>query len=406
MNEVVVIDGVRTPVGNFGGALKDMSAQKLGELVVKELLERTKLDPKQIDEVVAGCAGQGSDAPNIARVIALNAGVPKEAPAFTVHRNCASGIQAIVNAAQAVRLGDADTVLVVGAESMSNAPFVSREMRFGKRLRHGKFIDTLWEGLTDPVCNILMGDTAENLVKEFGLTREDQDKYAVESHKKAFRATREGKFKDETVTVMVPKKAAGKDVAPEAFAQDEGINPAINPQTLGLYPTIFTHPDNTPTVTPGNACPMNDAAAAMILMNKEKAKALGLKPLATIKAYAFAALEPERMGLGPAYVIPKVLEKAGLKMEDIDLIEVNEAFAAQVLACEKELEKRGMPWDRSKVNVLGGAIALGHPIGATGVRISLTLLKEMQRRNAKRGIATLCVGGGMGAAVLYEREDA
>ena len=403
MNEVVVIDGVRTPVGTLGGALKDMTAQKLGELVVKELMQRTKLDPKEVDEVVAGCAGQGSDAMNIARVIGLNAGLPKEAHAYTVHRNCASGIQAIVNGYQSIALGDSDTVMVVGAESMSSAPYVSRDMRFGKRLRHGQFIDTLWEGLTDPVCNMLMGDTAENLVKEYDLSREDQDKYATESHKKAFRATREGKFRDETMTVEVPKKAAGKAVAPEAFAQDEGINATINPQMLAMYPTIFKHPDGKSTVTPGNACPMNDAAAAMLLMSATKAEKLGLTPLAKIKGYAFAALEPERMGLGPAYVIPKLLEKTGLKMEDIDLIEVNEAFAAQVLACEKELEKRGMPWDRSKVNVNGGAIALGHPIGATGLRISLTLLNEMKRREAKYGIATLCVGGGMGAAVLYER---
>jgi acetyl-CoA C-acetyltransferase len=383
--------------------MKDLTAQKLGELVVKELLERSKLDPKEIQEVVAGCAGQGSDAMNVARVIALNAGVPKEAPAYTVHRNCASGIQAIVNAYQSIALGDADVVLVVGAESMSNAPYVSRDMRFGKRLRHGHMIDTLWEGLTDPNCNMMMGDTAENLVKEFDISREEQDKYATESHKKAFRATREGKFKDELMTVMIPKKAAGKEVAPEAFAQDEGINPAINPQTLAMYPTIFKNPDGKPTVTPGNACPMNDAAAAMILMSKEKADALGLTPMATIKSYAFAALEPERMGLGPAYAIPKALDKAGLKMEDIDLIEVNEAFAAQVIACEKELEKAGTPWDRSKVNVNGGAIALGHPIGATGIRLSLTLLNEMKRRDAKRGVASLCVGGGMGAAIVYER---
>ena len=402
MKEVVVIDGVRTPVGNFGGALKDLTAQELGRMVVKELLDRTKLDPKEVDEVVAGCAGQGSDAMNIGRVIALNAGIPEDKPAYTVHRNCASGIQAIVNGFQAIAMGDADTVVVVGAESMSNAPFVSRDMRFGKRLRHGKFIDTLWEGLTDPVCNMLMGDTAENLVSKYGITREEQDKYATESHKKAFRANREGKFKDELMTVMIPKKAAGKEVAPEAFAQDEGINPAINPQTLAMYPTIFTNPDGQPTVTPGNACPMNDAGAAMILMSREKADKLGLKYLAVIKSYAFAGLDPKLMGLGPAYAVPKALEKAGLKMEDVDLIEVNEAFAAQVLACEKELEAQGTPWDRSKVNVNGGAIALGHPIGATGVRISLTLLNEMKRRNAKRGVATLCVGGGMGAAVVYE----
>lgn len=396
MREVVVIDGLRTPVGTLGGALKDLPAQELGRIVVKELLEKTKLDPKQIDEVVAGCAGQGSDAMNIGRVIALNAGIPNEAPAYTVHRNCASGIQAIVNAYQSIKLGDADVVMVVGAESMSSAPYVSRDMRFGKRLRHGQMIDTLWEGLTDPVCNMMMGTTAENLVEEFGITREEQDKYATESHKKAFRATREGKFKDETVTVMVPKKAAGKEVAPEAVSQDEGINPAINPQTLAMYPAIFKKENGT--VTPGNACPMNDAAAAMILMSKEKAEELGLTPLATIKGFAFAGLEPERMGLGPAYAIPKALEKAGMTLDQIDLVEINEAFAAQVLACQKKY-----PIDPAKLNVNGGAIALGHPIGATGVRISLTLLKEMARRDAKRGVASLCVGGGMGAAVVYER---
>ncbi|MFP5503287.1 MAG: thiolase family protein [Candidatus Sericytochromatia bacterium] len=396
MREVVVIDGLRTPVGTLGGVLKDLPAQELGRQVVKELLEKTKLDPKQIDEVVAGCAGQGSDAMNIGRVIALNAGIPNEAPAYTVHRNCASGIQAIVNAYQSIKLGDADVVLVVGAESMSSAPYVSRDMRFGKRLRHGQMIDTLWEGLTDPVCNMMMGTTAENLVEEFGITREEQDKYATESHKKAFRATREGKFKDETITVKVPKKAAGKELVAEEVSQDEGINPAINPQTLAMYPAIFKKENGT--VTPGNACPMNDAAAAMILMSKEKAEELGLTPLATIKGFAFAGLEPERMGLGPAYAIPKALEKAGMTLDQIDLVEINEAFAAQVLACQKKY-----PIDPAKLNVNGGAIALGHPIGATGVRISLTLLKEMARRDAKRGVASLCVGGGMGAAVVYER---
>ena len=395
MREVVVVDGVRTPVGTFGGALKDLSGQELGRMVVKELLDRTKLDPKEIGEVVFGCAGQGSDAPNIARVIALNAGIPKEVPAFTVHRNCASGIQAIVNGYQAIALGDYDVALVGGTESMSQAPFINRDMRFGKRLRHSQLIDTLWEGLNDPVCNQLMGGTAENLVEEFGITREEQDKYATESHKKAFRATREQKFKDEMMTVMVPKKAAGKAVAPEAFSQDEGINPAINPQMLGMYPTIFKEGG---TVTPGNSCPMNDAAAAMLIMTREKAEQLGYTPLATIKGYFFAGLEPERMGLGPAYAIPKLLDKLGWKKEDVDLFEINEAFAAQVLACDRVWE---LPKD--KLNVNGGAIALGHPIGATGVRLSITLMKEMARRGAKKGIASLCVGGGLGAAIAYER---
>jgi acetyl-CoA C-acetyltransferase len=396
MQEIVVIDGVRTPVATFGGALKDLTGQELGRMVTRELLDRTQVDPALIGEVIFGCAAQSSDAPNIARVIALNAGIPKQVPAFTVHRNCASGIQAIVNGYQSLALGDVDVALVGGCESMSGAPYLSREMRFGKRLRHSQLIDTLWEGLNDPVCNQLMGATAENLVEEFGITREEQDKYAVESHKKAFRATREGKFKDELMTVMVPKKAAGKAVAPEAFTQDEGINPAINPQMLAMYPTIFKEGG---TVTPGNSCPMNDAAAAMLLMTRAKADALGLKPLATIKGYAFAGLEPERMGLGPAYAIPMLLDKLGWKKEDVDLFEINEAFAAQVLACDRVWE---LPKD--KLNVNGGAIALGHPIGATGVRLSITLLKEMARRGAKKGIASLCVGGGMGAAIAYEMQ--
>jgi acetyl-CoA C-acetyltransferase len=395
MREVVVVDGVRTPVATFGGALKDLPSQELGRLVVEELFKRTKVDPKEIGEVIFGCAAQGSDAPNVARVIALNAGIPDSVPAYTVHRNCASGLQAIVNGYQAIALGDAEAVVVGGTESMSQAPFINRDIRFGKRLRHSQLIDTLWEGLTDPVCNQMMGTTAENLVEEFGITREEQDKYAAESHKKAFRATREGKFKDETVTVMVPKKAAGKQVAPEAFSQDEGINPTLNAQTLAMYPAIFKKENGT--VTPGNSCPMNDAAAAMLLMSRERADQLGLKPMAIIKGYAFEGLEPSRMGLGPAYAIPKALAKSGHTLEDIDLFEINEAFAAQMLAVFKKL-----PIDPTKVNVNGGAIALGHPIGATGVRISLTLLNEMKRRGSKLGIASLCVGGGMGGAVVFE----
>jgi len=395
MREVVVVGGVRTPVGNFGGALKDLSAQELGRMVLVEALSRTGVDPSVIDEVIVGCASQGSDAPNIARVIALNAGIPKEVPAYTVHRNCASGVQAIMNAAQAIALGDADVVMVAGCESMSSAPYVNRDMRFGKRLRHSQFIDTLWEGLTDPVCGQMMGLTAENLVEEFGITREDQDKFAADSHKKAFRATREGRFKDETMTVQVPKKVAGKAVAAEAFAQDEGVNPALNTQTLAMYPTIFKEGG---TVTPGNSCPMNDAAAALVMMSRDKCEALGLIPLATLKGYAVAGLEPERMGLGPALAIPKALKKAGVDKDAVDLFEINEAFAAQVIACDRLY---GLP--KEKLNVNGGAIALGHPIGATGVRLTLTLLYELKRRDARCGVVGLCVGGGMGAALVFER---
>jgi acetyl-CoA C-acetyltransferase len=396
MREVVVVDGLRTPTGNFGGALKDMSALELGRIVVEALFEKTGLDKSHINEVIFGCAGQSSDAPNIARVISLKAGLDQKIPAYTVHRNCASGIQAIVNGAQSIMLGDSDVVLVGGTESMSQAPYLSRDMRFGKRMRHSQMIDSLWEGLTDPVCNILMGETAENLVTEFNITREEQDKYATDSHKKAFRATREGKFKDEMMQVMIPKKAAGKAVAPEPFTQDEGINPAINPQALAMYPAIFKKVDGS--VTPGNACPMSDGASCMVLMSKDKADALGLSYLAKVKAYSFVGLEPERMGYGPALAIPAVLEKAGWKQDEVDLFEVNEAFAAQVIAVNRTLN---LPAD--KFNVNGGAIALGHALGSTGTRISLTLLKEMVRRDAKKGIAALCIGGGLGAAIAFER---
>ncbi|MBI2943289.1 MAG: thiolase family protein [Candidatus Wallbacteria bacterium] len=395
MEQVVIVDGVRTPQGALGGALRDRTAHKLGEIVVAELLKRTGIDPNEIDETIVGCVGQSSDAPNIARVIALKAGIPKEKPAYTVARNCASGIQAIVNAYQAIQCGDGEVYMVAGVESMSSAPFVNRDIRFGKKLQHSMLIDTLWEGLTDPVCGQIMGRTAENLAEEFKLSREEQDTYAITSHKKAFKATREGRFKEEIVPVQIEKKVAGKVVASEPFSADEGPNIALNAQTLALYPTIFKE---NGTVTPGNACPISDGAAAVLVMTAKKAKALNLTPLGTIRSYAFAALEPERMGLGPAYATPIALKRAGIALSDLQLIEVNEAFAAQYLSVERSL---GL--NRDIVNVNGGAIALGHPVGATGVRITLTLLKEMKRRELSLGLATLCVGGGLGASLVVER---
>jgi acetyl-CoA C-acetyltransferase len=396
MRDVVIIDGVRTPVGTMGGALRDVPARELGRLVTVELLKKTNLDPAQVENVIFGQGGQTSDAPNTARVIALLAGLPITTPGYTVQCNCASGIQALVNAAQNIRAGDADVQIVGGVESMSNIPYICREMRYGARLQNVQFVDSLWEGLTDPVCHQMMGLTAENLAVEFGIGREDQDRFAVESHKKAFRAQRTGRLAEEIVPVVVPKKAGGREVASEPVTQDEGINVALTPQTLALYPTIFKRDGGT--VTPGNSCPLNDAAAALLVMSGEKADELGYQPLAHVRAYAFAGLEPERMGLGPALAVPLALKKAGLHQDDVGLWEVNEAFAAQYLAVEKALEL-----DRAKVNVNGGAIALGHPIGATGVRIVLTLAKEMQKRNVRYGVATLCVGGGQGAAVVLER---
>ncbi|PIQ84239.1 MAG: acetyl-CoA C-acyltransferase [Candidatus Omnitrophica bacterium CG11_big_fil_rev_8_21_14_0_20_63_9] len=393
--DVVIVDGVRTPQGVFGGALKSFTAQQLGEVVVRELLKRTKLKASDVEEVIFGCVAQGSDAPNLARVVALRAGVPIQTPAYTVQRNCASGLQAIVNGFQNVACGDRDVQIVGGAECMSAAPYVSRDLRWGKRIRHSEMIDTVWEGLTDPVCGQIMGQTAENLVQEFSITRADQDRFALLSHQRAFRATRENRFKDELVTVMVPKRAMGRDLPPEPFAQDEGINPGLNEQVLGQYPAIFKEQG---TVTPGNSCFNADGAAALLLMSRDKAKALGYTPLAKIRAYAFAGLEPERMGLGPTLSVPIALKRAGLAMKDIQLIELNEAFAATYLACEKVLG-----YSRDIANVNGGAIALGHPVGATGARLTVTLLHEMKRRNVSLGLATACIGGGQGATIIYER---
>lgn len=393
--QVVIVEGLRTPQGVFGGALKAFTAQRLGELVVRELLARARVKPELVEEVVFGCVGQTSDAPNVARVIALLGGLPNRVPAYTVQRNCASGLQAVINAYQNILCGERDVQIAGGTECMSAAPYVNRDLRWGKRLRHSELVDTIWEGLTDPVCGQMMGRTAENLVEEFGITRQDQDRFALLSHQRAFRATREGRFKNELMTVLVPKKAYGKDLPPEPFVQDEGINPALNEQMLSHYPPIFKEDG---TVTSGNSCFNADGAAAVLMMSAEKAKALGLVALATVRAYAVVGLEPHRMGLGPALAIPEVLRKARVSLKDIQLIEINEAFAATYLACEKALDL-----NREIVNVNGGAIALGHPVGQSGTRLVVALLHEMKRRGSSLGLATLCVGGGQGVAMVFER---
>lgn len=399
MKEVVIVAGVRTPVGKHGGAFRDLPAQHLAAVVIEELLKRTQIDPNLIDEVIFGCIGQYSDAPNVARVAALMAGVPVHVPAYTVQRNCASGIQPITCAYQAIQAGDGEIFIVGGTESMSTAPYCVRGARWGLRLRSTEFIDTLWEGLTDPLCGQIMGRTAENLAMLYGITREEQDKYAVQSHRKAFMATRMGKFKEEIVPVVVSKKAAGQEVAPEIVSEDETINPSLTVERAALYPPVFMKGG---TVTPANACPISDGAAALLVMTAEKAKALGYEPMAYIRSYAYAAVPPEIMGIGPARAIPLALKKAGLTLKDIDLIELNEAFAAQVLAVGREMEKYGWDWD--KVNVNGGAIALGHPVGCTGAKLTVTIIHEMKRRNAQFGLVTMCVGGGQGGALVLERK--
>ncbi len=391
---------LRTPVGAHGDALRSLRAQDLACIVFKAVLERTGIDPGILDEVILGNIGQPSDAANIARVAALMAGVPIHVPAFTVQRNCASGMQAITSAYQAIQAGDGEIYLVGGTESMSNIPYILKGARWGYRLRHAELTDALWEGLTDPICGQIMGRTAENLAEKYNISREEQDEYAVNSHKKAFMAQRMGKFNDEIVPVEVTKKVAGQEVAKEVVTQDETINPGLTVQKAALYPAVFKEGG---TVTPANSCPISDGAAAMIVCTAEKAAQLGLKPTARIVAYAYAAVDPAYMGIGPAHAMPKALKKAGLKLEDIDVIELNEAFAAQVLAVAIEMRNQGYDWDWSKVNPNGGAIALGHPVGATAAKLVATLTYEMQRRKARYGIDTMCVGGGQGGCLILER---
>jgi acetyl-CoA C-acetyltransferase len=400
MKEVVIVNPVRTPVGSHGGALRSKRAQDLAEIVIRAVLEQTGLDPALLDEVILGCIGQPSDAANIGRVAALMAGVPIEVPGYTVQRNCASGLQAVTSAYQAMQAGDGELYLCGGTESMSNIPYVLKKARWGYKLRHAELTDALWEGLTDPICEQIMGGTAENLAEKYDISREAQDKYAVQSHKKAFMAQRMQKFDDEIAPVEIIKRVAGQEVAREKIVHDETINPGLTVQKAGLYPTVFKKDG---TVTPANACPISDGAAAMIVCTAEKAEELGLEPTARIVSYAYAAVDPAYMGIGPAHAMPMALERAGLTLDDMGLIELNEAFAAQCIAVAKKMETDGHNWDWEKVNVNGGAIALGHPVGCTAAKLIATLTHEMQRREVRYGMDTMCVGGGQGGALILER---
>jgi len=394
MKEVVIVDAVRTPVGKHGGMLMRFTALDLAEKIIKGLLDRSKIDPASITEVIIGNVFQSSDAPNVARVAALKAGIPNEVPAYTVARNCDSGMDAIVQAWRGIQVGDGDIYLVGGVESMSTIPYLVRGARWGLKLRHSELTDALWEGLTDPNCGQIMGRTAENLVEEYKLTREEQDKFAVQSHQKALKAQQDGKFKDEIVAIKVKKR---KDVI--ILSDDETINPALTMEKAALAPTVFKEDGS---VTPANACSISDGASAMLLMTAEKAAELGYSPLAKIVSYGYAGVEPHRMGIAPVGAVPKALDKAGLGLEQMDLIEINEAFAGQVLAVGAELG-----WDWDKVNINGGAIALGHPVGSSGCRIVVTLAHEMNRRKkegapVRYGLATLCAEGGQGSALIIE----
>ncbi|EJL27119.1 acetyl-CoA C-acetyltransferase [Brevibacillus sp. BC25] len=390
MEQVVIAAAGRTPIGTFGGVLKDVSARKLAETVIRGVMARSGLEASLIDEVILGNCIQRTDEPNIARVAALDAGLGKEVTGYTIQRQCASGMQAIASGASQILLGDSEIVLAGGVESMSNAPYVLKNARWGKRLTHGEMTDAMWELLTDPHHQILMGETAERLVDRYGITREESDEIALRSQQNAIRAIDSGMFAEEIIGVPIKKRTEETIVT-----EDEFPRRGVTLESLAKLRPSFR--DNG-TVTPGNASGLNDGASAAVLMKEGKARELGIEPLGRIVSWAVAGVEPDLMGYGPVPAVKSALAKAGLTLADIELIEVNEAFAAQYLAVEKLLE---LP--REITNVNGSGIALGHPVGSTGCRIVVTLLHEMKRRQLKRGLAALCVGGGMGMAMVVER---
>ena len=390
--KVVIASAARTPVGAYGGAFKTVSARELGAVAAKEAIKRAGIKPEDIDESILGCVLQAGNGQNIARQIALDAGIPKEKPAMTLNIVCGSGLRSVSLAAQMIMAGDDDIVLAGGTESMSQAPYLLPDERWGARMGDKKVVDEMIkDGLWDAFNDYHMGVTAENIAEKFGLTREEQDELAAGSQQKAAKARAEGRFKDEIVPVEV-KGRKGKVTVVE---EDEYIKEGVTTESISKLRPAFIKDG---TVTAANASGINDGAACLVVMSEEKAKELGVKPLATIVSYATEGVDPKIMGTGPIPTVRKALEKANLTLEDIDLIEANEAFAAQALSVIKEL---GLNTDI--VNVNGGAIALGHPVGASGARILTTLLYEMQKRDSKKGIATLCIGGGMGTAVVVER---
>lgn len=394
MREVVIIEGTRTAIGKLGGSLKTVQAEELSAIVIKELLQRTGLSPESIDEVIFGHAKQSSDQPNLARLAALHADIPVSVPAYTVHRQCGSGLQAVHNAVQAIRSGEADIVLTGGAESMSTAPYYLRNARFGYAGGNGEIVDPNTESQPrsqpiDRYGKLTMGLTAENLAEKYGIHREEQDEFACNSQQKADYAIKNGVFAAEITAVPVKVK---KEI--QYFKTDEHPRLTTIDELAKLKPVFKAGG----TVTAGNSSGRNDGAAAVLVASLEKAKELGLKPKARIVAQAAAGVSPEIMGIGPAPATRLALKRAGLSLADIDLIELNEAFAAQSLAVIREL---GISQDRLNVN--GGAIALGHPIGCSGSRILVTLLHELQRREARYGLATLCIAGGLGISTIIER---
>ena len=388
--DIFILGGARTPMAEYAGKLKDISALELGAIASRAALERTGIKPEAVDHVVFGNVLQtSSDAVYGARHVGLKAGVPIEVPALTVNRLCGSGIQAAVSGAHLILLDEADVVLTGGMESMSQAPHVIRGLRSGLRLGQGQLEDTLWSALLDTHCGCTMAGTAENCAAKYAISRDEQDTYAIRSQQLAERAWKEGRFKDEVVPVELKSR---KGV--ELFSQDDHMRPDTTMEGLAKLPAAFS---KNGCVTAGNASGIVDGGAALLLASAKGVSSRGLNPLARLTHWAYVGVEPTLMGMGPAPATRLVLEKAGLTLKDVDLIEVNEAFAAQYLAVEKEL---GL--DRERVNVNGGAIALGHPLGMTGTRLLLTLTLELRRRGLKRGLATACIGGGQGIAAIVE----
>jgi len=391
MREVVIASAVRTAVGKFGGTLKDVPAAELGAVVIKEALARANVKPEAVDEVIMGNVIQAGLGQNVARQALVKAGLPEEVPGFTMNKVCGSGLRAVSLAAQMIKAGDADVIVAGGMENMSAAPYVMPGARWGQRMGDGRIVDTMvYDALTDAFEGYHMGVTAENIAERWGITREMQDEFAAASQQKAEAAIEAGKFKDEIVPVVINSRKG--DVV---FDKDEFPRYGTTLESMGKLKPAFRKDG---TVTAGNASGINDGAAAIVVMSAEKAEELGIKPMAKIVSYGSKGLDPAIMGFGPFHATRKALEASGLTMDDIDLVEANEAFAAQSLAVAKDLN-----FDMDKVNVNGGAIPIGHPVGASGARILTTLLYEMGKREAKRGLATQCIGGGMGTALIIER---
>lgn len=391
--DVAIVGAYRTAIGNFGGAFKEVSAVKLGTTVIKELLNKTSVDPNQVDEVIMGNVLHAGLGQNVARQMAVHAGIPVEKTALTIDMLCGSGLKAIQLATQSILLGDSDIIIAGGSENMSQAAYVMPNHRFGERMGDGKVIDTMiHDGLTDAFSGVHMGVTAENIAQKYNLSRKEQDEFAVNSQQKAAQAIADGKFKDEIVPVEVKDRRGSITV----IDTDEYPRPNITLDALSSLRPAFKKEQGT--VTAGNASGINDGAAAVMLMSREKANELNLPILATVVSYASCGVDPQLMGTGPIPATKKALQKAQLTIEDMDLIEGNEAFAAQSLSVIKELNIAP-----EKINVNGGAIALGHPIGASGARILVTLVHEMLKRDVKYGLATLCIGGGQGVSLIIER---